>query len=375
MTLGNVNRQNLNAPGARLATLDAARGVAALLVIIFHMRSYGHVKFETFAGTDFFSKAYLAVDFFFLLSGFVITMCYEDKLTSGRMSLSRFFALRGIRLYPLYLVGTLFGITGALWLNPEIIGNAHLLALSLFGLPQILPDPAVPPLYPFNGVAWSLGCEVLVNVAWALVLIRLPMRYVGLVFIVSSVAMIKFGSNFGSLMFGSFTQDLPGALARVFVSFTLGQMLFHAMGQSWFPRFNLNSAAVLSLLALSLLAPVTTLGLTFDFSFVFLFAPLLVAMGARVEPGAALRGLCHQLGRLSYALYVVHLPCLKFVNWMWSGVIGAPIADTPLLGIVVALGFILFVSHIATALFDEPVRLVLNQWLKTRKPSSMPKLA
>ncbi len=364
--------QNSN---ARLATLDAARGVAALLVIVFHMRSYGHIKFETFAGTDFFSKGYLAVDFFFLLSGFVITMCYEDKLTSGRMSLSQFFALRGIRLYPLYLLGTLFGFLGALWLNPEIVGNPYLLALGLTGLPQILPDASIPPLYPFNGVAWSLGCEVLVNIVWAIALIRLPMRYVGLVFVVSSIAMVKFGSDFGSLMFGSFTQDLPGAVARVFVSFTLGQMLFHAMQQSWFPRFNLNSAAVLSVLALSLLAPVTTLGLSYDFSFVFLFAPLLVAMGAQVEPSATLHGLYHQLGRLSYALYVVHLPCLKFVNWMWSAIVGAPIAETPLTGVAVALGFIVLVAHFATALFDEPVRAALNRWLKTRKPSSMPKLA
>ena len=360
---------------ARLATLDAARGVAALLVIIFHMRSYGHIKFETFAGTDFFSKGYLAVDFFFLLSGFVITMCYEDKLKSVKMSFGEFLALRGIRLYPLYLLGTLFGIISALWLNPEIIGNAYLLALGLTGLPQIVPDAAVPPLYPFNGVAWSLGCEVLVNIVWAIALIRLPMRYVGLVFIVSSIAMVKFGSDFGSLMFGSFTQDLPGAIARVFVSFTLGQMLFHAMRQSWFPKFNMSSAAVLAILALSLLAPVSALGISYDFSFVFLFAPLLVAMGAQVEPSAALHGLCHQLGRLSYALYVVHLPCLKFVNWMWSAVIGVPIADTPLLGISVALGFILLVAHFATALFDEPVRAGLNQWFKARKPSSMPKLA
>ncbi len=364
-----------NSAPTRLATLDAARGIASLLVIVFHMRSYGHIKFETFAGTDFFSKGYLAVDFFFLLSGFVITMCYEDKLKSGKISLRDFAVIRGIRLYPLYALGTIFGILGALWLNPEITGNAYLLALGLSGLPQIFADAAVPPLYPFNGVAWSLGCEVLVNLVWATVLIRLPMRYIGLIFIVSSVCVLKFGSDFGSLMFGSFTQDLPGAVARVFASFTLGQMLFHAMRQSWFPRFHMSSAAILAMLAVSLLAPVTALGATYDFSFVFLFAPLLVAMGAQVEPVAALYGLCHQLGRLSYALYVVHLPCLKFVNAMWSVLIGAPIADTPVLGITVALGVILSVAHIATALFDEPVRAALNRWLKTRKTTAMSRLA
>src|SRR5437763_7921827 len=83
-------------------TLDGLRGVAAVTVVIFHI-------FETFSGGDhtrqIINHGYLAVDFFFVLSGFVIGYAYDDRW--GKMSLGGFFKRRLIRLHPMIIIGML----------------------------------------------------------------------------------------------------------------------------------------------------------------------------------------------------------------------------------------------------------------------------
>jgi peptidoglycan/LPS O-acetylase OafA/YrhL len=82
----------------QFATLDGLRGVAAIAVTSLHFR------FEL--GKFLLPHSYLAVDFFFVLSGFVLAYAYEDRLSEG-MKPIQFLRLRVIRLYPLYLIGTL----------------------------------------------------------------------------------------------------------------------------------------------------------------------------------------------------------------------------------------------------------------------------
>jgi peptidoglycan/LPS O-acetylase OafA/YrhL len=91
-----IERKNHN------ATLDGLRGIAAFSVVFFHL-SFGPNN------TSPISKAYLAVDFFFALSGFVIAKAYEKKL-SERLSLFEFIKIRVIRLYPLVFIATLMAM-------------------------------------------------------------------------------------------------------------------------------------------------------------------------------------------------------------------------------------------------------------------------
>ena len=84
--------------------LDGLRGVAAVMVIIFHL-------FEAHAGgshlTQIINHGYLAVDFFFMLSGFVIGYAYDDRW--GKMKTKDFIKRRVIRLHPMVVMGAIIG--------------------------------------------------------------------------------------------------------------------------------------------------------------------------------------------------------------------------------------------------------------------------
>src|ERR1700743_4017867 len=87
--------------------LDGLRGSAAFLIVIFHLFNY---SFGWGNSLSLVRHAYLAVDFFFGLSGFVVPYAYADRWT--RMSMLQFFRIRLIRLHPLVLIGATLGLLG-----------------------------------------------------------------------------------------------------------------------------------------------------------------------------------------------------------------------------------------------------------------------
>jgi len=135
-------------------TLDGLRGVAALAVLLFHRRWY-------VPGGHFFDHAYLAVDYTFGLSGFVIAHVYEQRLRHGSNSLLDFVFIRAIRLYPLLLLSGAFG--GMVW----IILGRHEPAIffatfcAMLGLPTPFPiiigeGASADSPFPINSPTWSL---------------------------------------------------------------------------------------------------------------------------------------------------------------------------------------------------------------------------
>ena len=100
----NMTQNNIYlASKPRYEILDGLRGVAAMLVVAFHLfETYFHM-----APDQPINHGYLAVDFFFVLSGFVIGYAYDDRW--DKMSLGNFFKRRLIRLHPMLMFGTLFG--------------------------------------------------------------------------------------------------------------------------------------------------------------------------------------------------------------------------------------------------------------------------
>src|SRR5258708_29274927 len=89
--------------------LDGLRGSAAILIVIFHVFNY---SFGWDTPLSLMHHAYLAVDFFFGLSGFVVAYAYDDRWT--RMSTLQFFRIRLIRLHPLVLVCATLSLLGLL---------------------------------------------------------------------------------------------------------------------------------------------------------------------------------------------------------------------------------------------------------------------
>ena len=100
--------------GRRFLALDGLRGLAAVIVVLFHKLAW--------VGTGHFYYGYLAVDFFFMLSGFVIGHAYGERLAARRIGLSRFVLLRAERLGPLILLGAWIGLMGE-WLYASLIGQ------------------------------------------------------------------------------------------------------------------------------------------------------------------------------------------------------------------------------------------------------------
>ncbi|NLS16548.1 acyltransferase [Rhizobium sp. P40RR-XXII] len=285
----------------RYAALDAMRGLAALAVVVYHLdRPYA-------------PSAYIAVDFFFVLSGFVIARAYSEKLAGG-MTVLAFMKARYARLYPLFLIGSVYGLVQLLlhW-QAAGVGQADLWA-SILTTVFMLPSPSfltrsagdIWALYPLNGPAWSLFWELLANLVFALALFRLTTR--SLILIAASSLALLIGSVFlhKSLDLGWEWRSVDGGFARVFFSFTLGMIIYRLRSSTAF-GWTMNSyAALLPIVAISALLFLPTYSLKYALVFCILISPLIVLAGTMLELPARLQRLGIFLGYLSYPIYMCH---------------------------------------------------------------------
>src|ERR1700748_260968 len=181
--------------------LDGLRGSASFLIVLFHIFNY---PFDFKPPLHLMHHAYISVDFFFGLSGFVVAYAYDDRWT--RMSTLQFFRIRLIRLHPLVLVGATFGLLGYLF---DPFGKAinqtstPMLLLAYVTSLLLLPSPPVGGRHnesqALNGPAWSLMQGYLGNIAYALVLRRLRARTLGVIFAVSGLVLVWVANVKGSL--------------------------------------------------------------------------------------------------------------------------------------------------------------------------------
>jgi len=283
--------------GHQFATLDGLRGVAAIAVVSLHLwKQLGGVLLP---------HSYLAVDFFFVLSGFVLAHAYERRLLSD-MPPAEFLRMRLIRLYPLYCIGALLGIValaalgGFSWWKPRA---AVSVVFTLAGLP----DPRFKgSLYPFDPPAWSLFYEMIANAAFAVLIFRLTTKRLALIAMACLVIAAAFH---GSLNTGYRWNQIGGGLARVGFGFFAGVLTYRLWQDTvWRPRIPswCLGALLVSIFAAGQWPPQAN---GFDFLAVLLF-PGIVYLGASQEPSRYLRPACLWLGGISYALYVIHVPLL-----------------------------------------------------------------
>ena len=342
-------------PSRYYETLDALRGVAALAVLLLHTKYYLGLP-------ELARSAYLAVDFFFVLSGFVVAHAYDDKLRNG-MPAGRFLRLRMIRLAPLHWAGlgiaAVLVMPGALEgeyrLSPEEVGLA--LALGCLFLPW--PSGQYPPhLFPLNPPAWSLFLEVLASLAFGLAHRWLSQRVLVAIVAATGAVLCVNAAATGTIDGGVRWSSLGNGLARVFFSFPLGVLLYRwrahipARLGAWGPWPLL---AILFVLCLPTV-PDHWSGL-YDLAFVALAAPLLVAAGTQASPSAAARPFFLALGAISFPLYVLHEPLR-----------GALLALAERLGFEGPAGAVVYlVLIIAIAWAAAPVDAVARRWMLRRR--------
>ena len=214
-----------NAPQPKVIfnLLDGMRGVAATCVMLYHFSGY-------LGPERFLPSAYLAVDLFFILSGFVIAHAYQHMLRQGRIA--DFTAMRLIRLWPLYALGTL--LAAGYWsLRALLQPSAHLqlaelaaqLPWSLLFLPgSWLHDSNG--LYPLVGPAWSLILELIVNLLFGLSFRFWTTRRVAWAAAAFGAWNVLTAVHFGNLDAGMTPSTLWGGLSRVSFSFFAGVLIY-----------------------------------------------------------------------------------------------------------------------------------------------------
>lgn len=274
-------------------TLDAMRGVAAFAVVCFHLRP------------GWFPSAYLAVDLFFVLSGFVLAHAYDERFAAG-LHWRQFFVGRLVRLWPLYALGVVLSIIVQLSLPNATVPLLQDAPLQLAFIPA--PGSGRAPLYPLNIPAWTLLFELLINLVWAVAWRVLhSWRLVGAI-AVAGIALLLTIITTGSADAGSFWNTAIGGLPRVAFSFLVGVGLCR-----WRPPL-LRRDAWIALGLVALVAAVLLVGVTgaarplYDAAVVLILSPAIVLAGSFLEPSVGLVALFRFLGLMSYPIYAVHDP-------------------------------------------------------------------
>jgi len=381
----------------RYEILDGLRGVAALMVVLFHI-------FETYSkgpAYQIINHGYLAVDFFFVLSGFVVGYAYDDRW--DKMTTWGFFKRRLTRLHPMVIAGTLVGAALFFYsgnafpltqqIEPWKFFLCLVMGLFIIPCPNSLDIRGWAEMNSFNGPVWTLTLEYIGNILYAFILRRLPK--IALAVLCVCCAFFTLDVTLGWNVFGIFQEPqytviggwsiMPEqiyiAFTRLLYPFLCGLLIsrilpghrtagnpsgspIHLKGGFWWCGL-----AIVVLLAMPNIGGKmgTADGLYQAICILFLF-PLIVLAGAgskTTDPRST--AVCKWLGEISYPIYITHYPLIYMqMDWvaqhpdapLWQHV--AVGAGTVFMAIVLAWGLL--------KAYDLPVRAWLtDHWLKRKQ--------
>ncbi|HEX4849975.1 MAG TPA: acyltransferase [Puia sp.] len=347
--------------------LDGLRGTAAILVVIFHLFE-GY--FPVMANHPM-HHGYLAVDFFYLLSGFVVGYAYDDRW--GRMSIRDFFKIRLVRLHPLVILGTLIGAI-AFWFDPYTNGAAHTSIIKLIGVMLIgftlLPYPDLRgwgETHSLDGPCWSLFQEYIANLIYAVFGRKMTKAILWILVIISAIALITTSSYHGDVATGWGYDTMWIAFVRMMFPFFAGLLLYRTGKLIKIPI-----AYLLCSLALAVLyfMPTFKYNGLYDAGIIILAFPLIVAAGAGSQISGRWLRICNFAGAISYPIYITHYPFIYIYTAWINYKKPAPAQIVP-----VAIGlffFFMLLAYAALKLYDEPVRAWLKRKLIDKKLTTAP---
>lgn len=360
--------------------LDGLRGVAALLVVFYHI--FEGLSFAA-GGTliTTINHGYLAVDFFFILSGFVIGYAYDDRWKRN-MTLGNFFTRRLIRLHPMIIMGTIIGaitfcIQGSVqWDGSHVATSAVMLAL----LAAMFFIPAYPgagydvrgngEMFSLNGPSWSLFFEYIGNILYALFIHRLSNRGLAILVALSGIGLAWFALfdivGYGMLGVG-WTLDganFWGGMLRMLFPFSLGMLLSrHFRPIKTRGAFWICSAVLLILFCVPYIegkSPVCLNGV-YELICITLIFPALVwiAASGKTTDKQSTR-ICRFLGDISFPLYAIHYPLMYlFYAWLIKNKLYT-FTECWQMAALVYTGSILL-AYLCLKCYDEPVRKWLSR--------------
>ena len=353
--------------------LDGLRGVAAIMVVAFHLFE-GHATSHL---DQLLNHGYLAVDFFFVLSGFVIGYAYDDRWK--KLTLKDFFKRRIIRLQPMVVMGMVVGGVCLYFqsspLFPEIAGVPvyYTVLLVIIGS-TLLP---VPPsmdvrgwgeMHPLNGPGWSLFFEYIANILYAVWIRKFSKTALTVIVVLSGVALLHLAvtSPSGDIIGGwSLTgTQLRIGFTRLLYPFFAGLLLSRVAK----PTYIKNAFLWCSLLLIAVLAfprvggseHLWWNGLYDAFSIIVIF-PLIIYMGASgVLQGTRAIKVCTFLSDISYPIYITHYP-LVYIYMGYIATHKLTLADSYPVAIITFFGAIAL-AYACLRWYDTPVR----NWLNTK---------
>lgn len=308
--------------------LDGLRGVAAITVVCYHI-------FEAYATSHLdqsINHGYLAVDFFFILSGFVVGYAYDDRW--GTMKMKEFLKRRIIRLHPMVVMGAIIGGIMFYFQGCSVwdVSKVTITALFIATFVNALLIPAtigtevrgLGEMYPLNGPSWSLFFEYIGNILYVLLIRKLSTKALSVLVLLAGcgLAMYAICGTLGDICvgFSLTTMEFTGGFLRLLFSFSAGLLLtrifkpINIKGAFW-----ICSVAIIALLAVPRVGGAEHLwmnGLYDTICFALLF-PLIVYLGACGKTtDKYTKKICNFLGDISYPLYMVHYPFI-YLYYAW----------------------------------------------------------
>ena len=356
--------------------LDGLRGVAALTVVCFHL-------FEAYATSHLdqrINHGYLAVDFFFILSGFVVGYAYDDRWT--KMTVREFLTRRLVRLQPMVVIGALIGAVmfytqGCPVWDVSAVPVAMLLVATLMNAFMIPATPGaeirgVGEMYPLNGPAWSLFFEYMGNVLYALFIRRLSTRMLAVLVAAAGCGLAVFSvwGPLGDICVGfSLTgENIVGGSLRLLFAFPAGLLLSRV-----FRPVRVRGAFWIGTLAVVALASVPRIGGSehlwmngvYDALCAVVLFPLIVWIGASGKTTDRVTSrICKFLGDISYPLYMVHYPFI-YLYYAWVKNENLTFGQS-LPGAAALVAGSVALAWLCLRFYDEPVRRFLSKRLLRR---------
>lgn len=351
--------------------LDGLRGVAALVVVCFHI-------FEAYATSHLdqrINHGYLAVDFFFILSGFVIGYAYDDRWK--RMTIKEFIKRRLIRLHPMVVMGAVIGAVMfytqdcSVWDVTKVSIGILLLSMLLNAL--LIPMTTgfeirgVGEMYPLNGPSWSLLFEYIGNLLYVFFIRKLSTAALSVLVLLAAFGLGIF-AIFGPLGdicvgYAMTGENIVGGFLRLLFSFSAGLLMSRL-----FNPVRIKSAFWIGGISIVMLAAVPRIGGSenlwmngiYDTVCVVLLFPLIVWLGASGKTTDRVTArICTFLGDISYPLYMVHYPFI-YLYYAWVKNENLTFAESLPGALALIVGSVLL-AYLCLKLYDEPVRKFLTK--------------
>ncbi|QJW92319.1 acyltransferase [Spirosoma taeanense] len=351
----------------RFRAVDTFRGIAAILVILFHLQ-----HLNLLSGNDFIARSDIFVDFFFVLSGFVMTHSNYGKITN-LASVRLFVIKRFKRLYPLHVFTLLLVLLFEVFrygVDRYVVKLANPVFADDKSLPSFIANLTLTQSLnlfdrvTWNGPSWSISVEFYTYILWALGLLLFRKNLLLLGSVGLGLAAWFIAQHGGNIIF-----NYDYGLIRCLYSFLIGMLAYRLSRRLPFTfSYGQYSAAEILLIGLAML---TVSSFTHPESWLMpLFFAILIIVFSR-EGGVVSNLLVKErfefLGKLSYSYYLNHTLVLAVMDLLLFKLVKLPHTSlAELLYVVVCLACV----HVLSVFTYRHVELILQSVSSNRAPKT-----